>query len=127
MQLPVRGHSRPIQPNIDEYFGVDYGAFATVDFERSMPEFDKARYKLDKLREELRNVFIMMETVSYRLPKVKRNILRLLDKGVIDLDHIENSDMLAMAKYHLRVRRLQEQIERLKKASWERKLAEVLA
>ena len=27
----------------------DFNAFASVDFERTMPEFDKARYKADRL------------------------------------------------------------------------------
>lgn len=130
LQLPVRGRSSPIQPNVDEYFGVDYGAFATIDFERSMPEFDKARYKADRLKEELRNVIIMMETVSDRLPKAKYRVLKLLKRGVIALEHIENSDMLAMARYYLRAGRLQQQMKQLKDASWERrklKAAEVLA
>ena len=110
LSLPVRGRGCPIQPNIDEFFGVDWGAFGTVDFERSMPAFDKARYKADRLKEELRDVIIMMETLSDRLPKAKALVLKYLDMGIIDLDHIEDFDMYQMARLYLRAKRLQGKI-----------------
>jgi hypothetical protein len=128
LALPTRGRDGWIRPSIDEDGNIDFGAFGTVDFERTQPAFDKLRYKADRLREELRNVIIMMETVSDRLPRAKFRVLKLLQKGVIDLEHIQNSDMLAMARYYLRIVRLQNETKELRDASWERKvrLAEVL-
>ena len=129
LALPVRGRKSPFMPSIDEYFGVDWGAFASVDFERSMPEFDKARYKADRLQEELRDVIIMMETLSNRLPRAKRQVLQLVWMGVIDLEHIENFDMYQMARLYLRARRLQKEIRQLRDVSWAKvreELAEVL-
>ena len=129
LALPVRGRRNSIQPHIDEYFGVDWGAFATVDFSRSMPEFDKARYKADKLREELRYVIIVMQTLSGRLPRARRQVLKYLQRGVIELGHIESLDMYELARLDLRARRLQKQIQQLKNVSWakaRKELAEVL-
>jgi hypothetical protein len=50
LALPVRGKRNWIHAAVDENGGLDWGAFGTVDFSRTMPEFDKARYKADKLR-----------------------------------------------------------------------------
>ena len=129
LALPVRGRRNLIQPNIDEYFGVDWGAFATVDFSRSMPDFDKARYKAERLREELRDVLIMMQTLSGRLPRARFQVLKCLRTGVIELGHIESVDMYELARLDLRARRLQKQIRLLRDVSWARRetqLAEVL-
>ena len=123
---PKRG---PITPNIDEYFGVDWGAFGTVDFERYSGGFDKARYKADRLREELRDVLIMMQTLSGRLPRARLQVLKYVRMGVIDLGHIESLDMYELARLYMRARRLQEEIRQLKDASFSRRrrqLAEVL-
>jgi len=122
LMLPVRGRKSPIQPSIDEYFG--------VDFERSMPEFDKARYKADRLREELRDVIIMMQTISGRLPKARYQVLKLVGMGVIGLEHIESLDMYKLARRYLRARWLEREIQRLREASRARlreRLVEVLA
>ncbi|MDM8001082.1 MAG: hypothetical protein QUS33_14130 [Dehalococcoidia bacterium] len=130
LRLPVRHRKCAIQPHIDEYFGVDWGAFATVDFERYAGQFDKARYKADKLKEKLGNVILMMETISGRLPEAKFAVLRYVRKGIIDLGHIESLDMYELARLDLRARRLRNEIRQLRKASWNRRqgqLAEVEA
>jgi hypothetical protein len=129
LRLPVRHRKSAIQPHIDEYFGVDWGAFATMDFARSMPEFDKTRYKADRLEEELRDVIIMMETLSGRLPKARFAVLRYVERGIIDLGHIESLDMYELARLYLRALRQKAEIQRLRKASWRRlrrELAEVV-
>ncbi|MBN2560198.1 MAG: hypothetical protein JXQ75_04645 [Phycisphaerae bacterium] len=117
LALPARGKGNPILPAVDESGGLDWGAFATVDFERSMPEFDKARYKADKLREKLRDVLIMFSIVTRRLPRAKALVLKYLRMGIIELDHIANDDMRALARLHLRARKLQQQIRALQKVS----------
>lgn len=129
LALPVRTGRSWIQPTLSEDFGVDYGAFASVDFERTVPEFDKLRYKADKLREDLRDVLIMASTISYRLPRAKYRVLKYLRLGIIELEHIESLDMHELGRLHLRALRLQRQIKELREASFERckaKLAEVL-
>ena len=88
LALPVRG-GNPIKPNIDEYFGVDLGAFATVDFERTMPHVSKVRYKVEKLKEERRDVLIMLEMVKRRVPdRAKYKVLEYVRKGILDLGDI---------------------------------------
>lgn len=118
LRLPVRGSKCPVRPHIDESFGVDFGAFSTVDFSRTMPEFDKLRYKADKLSEKLRDTIIMLGIVSKRLPKAKYSVLRNVREGIIELEHIESFDMYQLAMYYLRAKRLQKQIAQLRELSW---------
>jgi len=117
LALPVNGNRSGIRPVIDESGVVDWGAFGTVDFERTMPEFDKARYKADKLREQLRDLTIRMALVKERLPgKAKYMVLKYLKMGVIELGQIINADMLALARLYLRARRLRDEIWQLEQA-----------
>ena len=130
LALPVRGKRNQLRPAVDESGDLDWGAFATVDFERVEPEFDKMRYKADRLREKLRDVLIMFDTVCRRLPKAKSMVLKYLKMGVIELEHIASEDMRALARLYLRVRRLQKEIRELEEVSWRRQkkqAAEMLA
>jgi hypothetical protein len=120
LMLPESKAKNSVRPIVDEAFGVDWGAFATVDFDRIRPEFDKCRYKAEKLREQLKDTLIMLGTVSERLPKAQYRVLKYLRMGVIELDHISDMDMLAVAKLWLRAERLREEIDVLKKARWSR-------
>ena len=125
--LPWRG-----RPSFQREFnedGVEWGAFASVDFKRTMPEFDKARYKADRLREELRGTLIQMDTAKERFPKAKYLVLKYLQMGVIEREHIVSEDMREMARLWLRARRLREEIQELKEAGRRKRerLAEVLA
>ena len=128
LRLP-RPKRSPITPNIDEYFGLDWGAFASVDFERYAGEFDKARYKADRLKEQLRDVLIRLADIRERLPTVESKVLKYLDHGIIEIDDIEGEDLLDTARLYLRAKRLQKEIRQLKDVSWNRqkeRLAEVL-
>ncbi len=130
LALPVRGRKGWVRPSIDEDGSVEFGAFATVDFERTQPEFDKLRYKVDKLREEFRNVVIMLETIGDRLPKARREVLKWYQQGVIDMDDIASEDMRAFVRYYRQALRLQKQIRALRKVGLERRkkrLSELLA
>ena len=125
MRLPVRTKRGWIHPTIGEDGGVEWGAFGSVDFERSMPEFDKARYKADRLQERLRDVLIMLSIVSDRLPVAKYKVLKYLAKGWLKLEDIKNEDMGALGKLYLKARRLQKEIRELREASWARRRARV--
>lgn len=121
LALPVKGQKSDIRPVIDESFGVDWGAFSTVDFDRYRPEFDKARYKAEKLKEELKDLVIRIGIVARRLPgRAKYLVLKYIKMTFIDLDHIDNADMLILAKLWLRADGLRREVYRLKKDSWER-------
>jgi hypothetical protein len=118
LSLPVQSSKSGIVPAVDESGGVDWGAFGTVDFQRTMPEFDKARYKAEKLREQLKDVVIIMSIVSERLPgRAKYLVLKYLRMGIIELEHIVHPDMAALARLYLRAMRLREEIRVLKEAS----------
>ena len=129
MSLPVRSRRGWIRPNIDEDGVVDWGAFASADFERIMPEFDKARYKADKLTEELRDVLIRLSIAKSSLTKAHYKVLKYLRMGIIEFDDIEDVSLLCTARLYLRALRLQKEIKQLRDASWARRrkeLAEVL-
>ena len=130
LALPVKGRRGWIQAAVDESGGVDWGAFGTVDFDRTIPEFDKARYKADKLRAELKDLLIRVSIVSERLPgKAKYLVLKYVKMAMIGLEQIVHADMLALARLCLRVQRLRDETERLERASEARsrmRLARVL-
>ena len=122
LRLPVQPRKGGIRPNIDESGKVDFGAFATVDFDRICPDFDKALYKADKLALELRDQLIMVSIVSSRLPSSAQwQVLKLVRKGLLEVDEIVSEDMRALAVMQLRVERLIRDIQRLKEASWNRR------
>ena len=84
LMLPVKKRQRWIQPTVDESGHLDWGAFGTVDFERLYGKFDKARYKADKLREELDSQLIMLSMLMERVPgRAKFIVLKYLNMGVI--------------------------------------------
>ena len=98
-------------PAIDPTDGTVWGAFASVDFERISEPFDKARYKADKLREELKDATIMLGIVMERVPnRAKYLVLKYVRMGIIELDHIVNNDMLALARLHLRARKMRKEV-----------------
>ncbi len=111
LALPRRKSQCDIRPAIGEDGRPDWGAFATVDFERSHGGFNKARYRADRLREELRDKLIMLAIVKERLPgKAASLVLKYLAKGIITTEHIVNEDMLALAKLYLQAKRKQVEI-----------------
>ena len=127
LALPARGTKRGMCPDVAEDGGVDWGAFASVDFQRNMPEFDKARYKAEKLKEQLRDVLIMFSIVKRRLPRVQHLVLKYVRMGIIELWHIANDDMRSLAQLFLRARRLQQEIRALKGVSWKKMRKELEA
>ena len=94
---------------------VDYGAFDTVDFERLVPSFDKARYKIDKLRDELADTTIRLEIISDRIKTGKKYlIMKYLKDGFLDLDDIKDSDMWCMGRMYLKSLRIRKEIRDIK-------------
>ncbi len=123
LALPVKTRQGWIRPNVDEDGRIDWGAFATVDFDRYRPEFfDKARYKADKLREQWADTILMLEMIRQRVSsKPAALILKYLRMGIIELEHILDFEMWSLARYYLRARRLQQEIAELEEASQRRR------
>ena len=120
LALPVRC-SCSLRPVVDSFGHRDWGAFGTVDFQRLYGGFNKARYKAEKLEEELRNCLIMVEILVERVPgEAKYQVLKLVGQGQLDLDDIEDWDMHALARWHLRSLRLRREIQLLRTVSWRR-------
>jgi hypothetical protein len=127
LNLPVRG-ARTIRPDIDENGGVEWGAFGTVDFARTIPAFGKARYKIDKLREERRNLRILIDTLRYHVRDANRYlVLKYALRGIIAADDILDVDLKDLVKLYLRARRLTDEIEELREARQRRKQRELAA
>ena len=121
LALPVKTKKGGIKPNIDEDGTVEWGAFGTVDFDKYV-EFDKLRYKADKLREELFTDRIIMEMLSERIKdKNKYAIIDRVYKGTLDLGDITDFDMYCLAERYLRVKRKQREIARLEEKSREKR------
>jgi len=122
LALPSRHRGRWIQPTIDESGHLDWGAFATVDFERLCPGLDKARYRVERLQEQRKDVLIMLSIVKERLPGHARYVvLKQVRMGVIGLNEIVNEDMQALARLELRARKLREEIRELRERSSEQR------
>ena len=110
----VRGFGRPVRPAVDIDGFVDYGAFDTVDFKRLVPSFDKARYKIDMLRDELADSVMRLEMVSERIKSRKKYlIMKYLKEDVLELDDIKDMDMWCMGRMYLRMLRLKREIKEL--------------
>ena len=125
LALSVQGRQGGFRPDVDED-GFVFGAFASVDFERVKPGFDKARYKADKLREQLKDTILMFQMIRERLPRRPVSlVLKYLRMGIIDLDSIEDFDTWQLGTFYLRIRSLREQISELEEASWRRKQVQV--
>ncbi len=117
LALPKPKRKCDIRPAIGEDGRPDWGAFATVDFERSHGGFGKARNRAERLREEFRDTLIMVAIVKERLPgNASRLVLKYLAKGIITTEHIVNEDMLALAKLYLQARQKQAEIARFYEA-----------
>jgi len=115
-----------IRPAVDESGGADWGAFGTVDFERYSGSCDKARYKAEREREQLRDKLIMLAMLRERLPrKASSLVLKYLRMGVITTEHIVNEDMLALGRLCLEVDRKKAEIGRLYEASARRRERQV--
>ncbi len=114
LALPVCKNGSWIRPDIDEKGNYDWGAFGTHDFERLYGGFDKARFKIDKLREELRNEAIMMEIHAPKIPGPVIDVLtKGLRNGTINLGDLEDIDQYFFAWRYLRARRIKAHIARL--------------
>jgi hypothetical protein len=118
LALPVTASRSCIRPEIDENGHVDWGAFGSVDFDRYTGGFDKARYKADKLREQLKDVLILFSIVNDRVTNAaKYLVLKYLRMGIIRFEHIVNDDMAALGRLYLRAQRMRQEIRRLWGAS----------
>ena len=114
LRLPQQRWECPIRPNIDEDGRIDWGAFGSVDFDSYRPQFDKLRYKVEKLREKLKDRVIMLKIMSARIPgKTKIKILKLVRTGVLDIGNIVDNQMYFLAEMYIQAWGLREQIERL--------------
>ncbi len=122
LALPVAKSKSCIRPNIDQDGSVDWGAFGTVDFDRYSGGFDKVRYKADKVREQLKDLLILLGIVNERIKtRAKYLVLKYLRMGIIELGHIVDNDMRALARLYLRARRMRKEIAELREASERRR------
>ena len=121
LALPVKNKKGGINPNIDEDGTVEWGAFGTVDFDKYV-EFDKLRYKADKLKEELLQERIILEIISERIKdKNKYAIIERVYNGTLDLGAIADFDMYFLAQRYIWAKRKQHEIAELEEKGRERR------
>ncbi|MBC8218736.1 MAG: hypothetical protein H8E73_09750 [Planctomycetes bacterium] len=121
LALPVKRGKNGIRPTVDEDGGFVFGAFGNVDFERRYP-FNKTLYKADELRQQLKDLLILFSIVNDKIKtRAKYLVLKYLRMGIIELEHIENNDMRALARLYLRARRMRTEIAELWEASERRR------
>ena len=130
LQLPVRGRKCPITPSMDEDGRVDWGAFASADFEEYRPDIDKPRYKSNLLKEERENVILTIGMLKERIQKAgkykaMRKVLNLVRKRIIEIDDIEDWDTWQLAKCCMRAALLKKEIIELLKKSRKEKQEKV--
>lgn len=127
LRLPVKQEKSGIRPVIEDGH-VHWGAFSSVDFDRYKPEFDKLRYKSEKLREQLSDLVIMFKIISARIPgQAKYKRLKHVKMGIMDADDIEDWDTWQLAKLYLRALRIRREITRLEEQRGAKKAERVEA
>jgi hypothetical protein len=122
LTLPVRRRGRWVSATPDEHGRLDFGAFGTIDFERLVGPFDKARYKADRLQEELENVLLTLDVLRERLPPEECVlVLSQVHRGETDWIEIANpDDKHQFAQRYLRMLRLRREITDLRDRQRER-------
>lgn len=116
LALPVKKKWHGPRPEMDEDGHIGWGAFGTIDFKRIEPQFDSRRYKLEKLREELKHTMSMMDMVKSKIKTNKKYaVLNYLKLGYIDVDMITNHNMWRLGLHYLRYLRIKKEIDRLQK------------
>jgi hypothetical protein len=124
LMLPEVKEKNSFRRDMDERGGMDFGAFGTVDFERVKPVFDKARYKVEKLKEEIANTRILFDITFKKITaKAKYKVLKYVGRGIIDVDDIVPVDLWLCGRMYLRMLHLSRQIRELREKSWERRKA----
>ena len=115
-------------PAWDTHADVDFNAFASVDFDRLQPKFDRARYKADKLVEEVQDKVIMFHIVKERIPGMKKyRVLKYVGIEALELDDIIDDDLRILAKLYLQIRKVKEQVVELREFSKQRKERKIRA
>ena len=120
LALPVKGRKGGMKPNTDDDGIVDWGAFGTVDFDKYV-EFDKFRYKADKLKEEVQNEIFMMEMISGHIKGIEKYaIIERVYNGTLDLGEVADFETYCLAQRYLRAKMLQRDILQLEEKSRKR-------
>ena len=118
LALPVKANISFIRPEIDENGHIDWGAFGTIDFDRYSGGFNKILYKADKINEQFKDLKIMLGIISDRIKtKAKYMVLKYYERGIIELNHIVNTDMQALARKYIQAKKLLQEIKHLRQAS----------
>ena len=117
LALPSKAKGVGFQGNLDDDGRIDFGAFATVDFDKYRPTFDKARYKEDRLKDRLKDLVIMLTIMYERVPgRNKAKVLKYVRMGIIDMGHITDVEMYRLAELYLRTLRIRKEIQQLQES-----------
>ena len=122
LRLPVQGNGSGIRASVDEDGRVDWGAFGSADFDRMQPAFDKARYKADRIRGQVKDLVIMLDIINQRVKTPQKwKVIKYVRMGWMDVDDIQPFDLWQLAAVYLRIIRLKNEIAKLEEASHARR------
>ncbi|MBN2590800.1 MAG: hypothetical protein JXA96_13130 [Sedimentisphaerales bacterium] len=118
--VPMQVNQRyPYRPTIEDDGYLDWGAFGTVDFDRLFP-FNKHRFMVDVLREDLRIALIMFDLVKERvLEKDRPAVIEYVYSGK-DIELIEDWNQYRMAYRFSEVRAIRARIKRSRQKIYRR-------
>ena len=121
LSLPWPGPRCLMRPSVDMDGDLDWGAFATVDFDRRRPKLSWEKSKVRELSEQMRDTCIMLSIIRDRLPRMAaRQVVKLVRLGLLELEDIVNDDMRVLARLCMRAEKLRKRIAGLQKRSRER-------
>ena len=114
LRLPQQRWEPAIRPNIDEDGRADWGAFGTVDFDSYRPQANRLRYKVEQMKEQLKDHVNLLRTIADRIPgTAKYKTLSRVKRGLLDPDELPASDLWQLAIGYVRAWRLRTEIEEL--------------
>lgn len=126
LRLPQQRWECPVRPNMDEDGRLDWGAFGTVDFDSYRPQHSKMRYKIEQLKERLKDLSGLLRLASDRIPgRTKYKIMGLVRTGVLDIGDIKDNAMYFLVESYLYAYRLRQRIEKLQAKSRKEQEAKV--
>lgn len=117
LRLPAPPKRDGIRPTIEDG-RVDWGAFGTVDWERIAGPFNKARYRAERLSEELQNTLFLLGTAKEKVPAEKRSLaIKEIREGRCTFSDIEDADIRDFTRLYLRANRQRAELLRVREAA----------
>ncbi len=112
LRLPTPRQRDGIQPVVDEDGHLDWGAFGTVDWERIAGPFNQARYRVERLSEELQNTLYLLGTAKEKVAAPDRFlVIKEIRAGRCTFSDIADPEVREFTRLYLRANRQRAELE----------------